>query len=150
MASDHSGLTLAQKLGDKSASIGSSGEDYARTELALRRDLAQILAKVNLPCDPALDILLEVYSGMQLKRKRTPSDVAIGAGIALSSATRWIKTMEQKNLIERFADPNDGRRVYLSLTQEALRIVEQVISLISHARNARVKDPNDQVLFFRS
>lgn len=150
MASDHFGLTLAPKQDDRSAYSGSSGEDYARTELALRRDLAQVLAKVNLPCDPALDILLEVYSGMQLQRKRTPSDVAIGAGIALSSATRWIKTMEQKNLIERFADPNDGRRVYLALTQEALRIVEQVITLISRARSARVKDPDDQVLFFRS
>lgn len=150
MASDHFGLTLAPKQDDRSPYSGSSGEDYARTELALRRDLAQVLAKVNLPCDPALDILLEVYSGMQLQRKRTPSDVAIGAGIALSSATRWIKTMEQKNLIERFADPNDGRRVYLALTQEALRIVEQVITLISRARSARVKDPDDQVLFFRS
>ena len=32
---------------------------------------------------------------------------------------RWIRTLTDKGLVERQADPHDGRRVFIALAQEA-------------------------------
>ena len=54
------------------------------------------------------------------------SEVADRAFILAPSLTRIIRTLEERGLILRERGEADGRRVMLSLTQEGLRIIEEV------------------------
>ena len=70
--------------------------------------------------DPAWDLLLVLYQ-MELEQRR----ISIGglcqsAGVAGTTGLRWIDILDGKRLIERHADPLDGRRVYIRLSFEGL------------------------------
>lgn len=123
----------------------------ARSELALRQALTALMAEADLPCDPALEILLEVYTGLKTGTLRTPGDIASNASLAASSATRWIRTLEQRGLIERHGDSLDRRRVFLTLTGRAIVLVEQAIGIMGATRAAFTPCPADaKPMFFAS
>lgn len=54
------------------------------------------------------------------------SDMADKAFILAPSLTRMIRTLEERGLICKLKDENDGRRVLLQITPEGLRIIEEV------------------------
>lgn len=53
-------------------------------------------------------------------------EVARQLGINAAAVTRQVKGMEGEGLVERSADARDGRRSYVSLTADGLRIFEQL------------------------
>jgi DNA-binding MarR family transcriptional regulator len=55
-----------------------------------------------------------------------PSQVATATGLQRSNLSAVLRGLEQKGLIERVADPEDGRRVRLHPTAQALRNFELV------------------------
>lgn len=80
--------------------------------------------------DPAWDILLELYAA-QLGQRRIPvSSTCIGAAVPTTTALRWISSLEENRLIERRDDPIDGRRVFLSLTSEALAAMDAYFATV--------------------
>ena len=54
------------------------------------------------------------------------SDMADKAFILAPSLTRIIRTLEERGLISKLKDENDGRRVLLQIAPEGLRIIEEV------------------------
>lgn len=70
--------------------------------------------------DPAWDILLELYAAALGQLRVSTGSVCAGASVPATTALRWIKVLEAKDLIERKGDPLDGRRQYLSLSATAL------------------------------
>lgn len=122
----------------------------ARSELALRQTLTAFMADAGLPCDPAFEILLEVYTGLNTGKLRTPGDVACNASLAASSATRWIRILEQRGLLERHGDALDRRRVFLTLTDRAVVFVERAIEIVGAARAAFTPCPADAKQMFFS
>jgi DNA-binding MarR family transcriptional regulator len=48
--------------------------------------------------------------------------IARQLGVNAAAVTRQVKAMEGEGLIERSADPRDGRRSYVKLTAEGLRV----------------------------
>jgi len=54
------------------------------------------------------------------------SDMADKAFILPPSLTRIIRTLEERGLISKLRDDNDGRRVLLEITASGLSIIEQV------------------------
>ena len=70
--------------------------------------------------DPAWDILLELYAAELGQRRMTVSCVCTAACVPATTALRWINTLEENQLVQRRDDRFDGRRVFLSLTDDGL------------------------------
>ncbi|MGQ0590785.1 MAG: hypothetical protein ACT4N8_14870 [Sphingosinicella sp.] len=71
--------------------------------------------------DPAWDMLLDLMAA-RLERKRVAvSSLCIAAAVPATTALRWIKVLTDRGLFVRSADPQDGRRVYIELSDETAR-----------------------------
>lgn len=70
--------------------------------------------------DPAWDILLELYAAELGQQRKSIGSLCSGAAVPATTALRWIGVLEKKRLIERKADPMDGRRFYVSLSGSGL------------------------------
>lgn len=94
-------------------------EHDIRSMLKLRRGRDKFFES-ELFADPAWDILLELYAARLGQQKISVGSLCAGAAVPGTTALRWIGQLEGKGLIERSADPMDGRRVYLSLSNAGL------------------------------
>ncbi len=94
-------------------------EEYVRAVLKLRRSRDRFF-EAELFADPAWDILLELYAAALGQRRISVSSLCVGAAVPATTALRWIKALEDKGIIRRAADPMDGRRVFVSLSNEAI------------------------------
>lgn len=94
-------------------------EQYVRAVLKLRRSRDRFFG-AELFADPAWDILLELFAAEMGQRRMSVSSLCLGAAVPPTTALRWIKTLEEKGMIRRTADPMDGRRVFVSLSDEAI------------------------------
>ena len=73
----------------------------------------------DLFADPAWDMLLDLLQA-EIAQLRVPvSSLCIAAAVPATTALRWLKTMTDKGLFVRRADPHDGRRVFVELSREA-------------------------------
>jgi DNA-binding MarR family transcriptional regulator len=71
--------------------------------------------------DPAWDMLLELYAAALSQRKLTVSRLGERSGVPMTTALRWISTLEREGLIDRVHDRLDGRRVFLTLSDKGER-----------------------------
>jgi hypothetical protein len=71
--------------------------------------------------DPAWDMLLDLMAARLERNRVAVSSLCIAAAVPPTTALRWIKTLTEKGLFVRVADPADGRRVYIELSDEAAR-----------------------------
>ena len=110
--------------------------DWTRSELTERSRYAELMLirqgllarrergrffNPKLFADPAWDMLLELYAAALTERRMTVSRLAERAGVASTTALRWIATLEREELIYREADRLDGRRIFLALTDKGRR-----------------------------
>ena len=51
------------------------------------------------------------------------SSLCIAAAVRPTTALRWIKAMTDQGLFERCADPEDGRRIFITLSQRGLAAI---------------------------
>ena len=72
----------------------------------------------NLFADPAWDMLLELYGASLTERRLTVSRLAERSGVPLTTALRWIATLETEGLIDRENDRFDRRRMFLALSEK--------------------------------
>jgi len=73
----------------------------------------------DLFADPAWDMLLDLLQA-EIAQLRVPvSSLCIAAAVPATTALRWLKTMTDKGIFVRRADPYDGRRVFVELSREA-------------------------------
>jgi DNA-binding MarR family transcriptional regulator len=77
--------------------------------------------RADLFADPAWDMLLELYAAALTQRKLTVSRLGERSGVPMTTALRWISTLEKDGLIERSHDRLDGRRVFLTLSDKGER-----------------------------
>jgi DNA-binding MarR family transcriptional regulator len=97
----------------------SSSAMLARAEMKarLRRGL---FFKESLFSDPAWDILIDLFIAEAEGTRRAVSAVGLTANIPSTTALRWINVLEREGLIEREDDVRDGRRVFISLTDQGI------------------------------
>ncbi|HET8612524.1 MAG TPA: winged helix DNA-binding protein [Sphingomonas sp.] len=124
--------TLAALSGDEGAVrepaaalrlAGGSGESasdgaMARAILRLRRLRDQHFNSA-LFADPAWDMLLDLTAARHERRPVAVSSLCIAAAVPATTALRWIGTMTDHGLLARHPDPDDGRRVFIALTERA-------------------------------
>ena len=73
----------------------------------------------DLFADPAWDMLLDLLQA-EIAQLRVPvSSLCIAAAVPATTALRWLKSMTDKGIFVRRADPRDGRRVFVELSPES-------------------------------
>jgi DNA-binding transcriptional ArsR family regulator len=88
-----------------------------RDLLRARRIRADFLPG-DLFADPAWDMLLDLLAARLEQERVSVSSLCIAAAVPPTTALRWIRTLTDKGLVLRQADPHDGRRVFITLAQE--------------------------------
>jgi len=124
---------LASLAGEEAAEGGVAGEEGAEGQDGPIVDAAMIRSiirarrlrdsyfKGDIFADPAWDMLLDLMAARLEKHRVAVSSLCIAAAVPPTTALRWIKTLTDKGLFVRCADPADGRRVYIELSDEAAR-----------------------------
>ncbi len=69
--------------------------------------------------DPAWDMLLDLMAARLEGTKVAVSSLCIAASVPPTTALRWIKTMTEEQIFLRKADEQDGRRIFIELSDEA-------------------------------
>ncbi len=80
--------------------------------------------------DPAWDMLLDLMAARLEGQKVAVSSLCIAAAVPPTTALRWIKTLTDAGLFERAADPQDGRRVYIELSDRAAAGLEHYLRAV--------------------
>jgi hypothetical protein len=130
---------LASLADDEAGEAGEAGEDGAGSKdgpvvdagliraIIRARRLRDSYFKGGLFADPAWDMLLDLMAARLERHRVAVSSLCIAAAVPPTTALRWIKTLTEKGLLVRCADPADGRRVYIELSDEAARALAAYI-----------------------
>ncbi len=69
--------------------------------------------------DPAFDMLLDLMAARLDGKRVAVSSLCIAAAVPATTALRWIKALTDQGLFVRTADPHDGGRVFIELSDDA-------------------------------
>ena len=100
-------------------------------EVIRARRLREELFGPGLFADPAWDILLDLTAARIEGRSVAVSSLCIAAAVPPTTALRWIKQLTEGGMLRRVADPVDGRRVFIELTEHAAAAMMAYFSAIS-------------------
>ena len=105
--------------------------EAVRTVIRARRLRARYFPE-ELFADPAWDMLLDLLQA-EIAHLRVPvSSLCIAAAVPATTALRWLKTMVDKGLFLRRADPHDGRRVFVELAPDASHALRRYFAELGH------------------
>lgn len=91
-----------------------------RATIRARRMREQFFA-ADLFADPAWDMLLDLMAAKIEGGQVAVSSLCIAGAVPATTGLRWIKTLTDEGLFVRVADPHDGRRVFIELSDAAAR-----------------------------
>jgi DNA-binding MarR family transcriptional regulator len=92
--------------------------EAVRSVIRARRLRTRFFAE-DLFADPAWDMLLDLLQA-EIAQLRVPvSSLCIAAAVPATTALRWLKSMTDRGIFVRRADPHDGRRVFVELSRGA-------------------------------
>ena len=89
-----------------------------RDMLRLRRLRDQFFSG-EMFADPAWDMLLDLMAARLSGQRVSVSSLCIAAAVPATTALRWIRALTDNGLFLRQADPADGRRVFIALSEKA-------------------------------
>lgn len=89
-----------------------------RAIIRLRR-LRDRFFRSDLFADPAWDMLLDLMAARLERMRVAVSSLCIAAAVPPTTALRWIKTLSENGILIRVADPEDGRRAFIELSDGA-------------------------------
>jgi predicted transcriptional regulator len=69
--------------------------------------------------EPAWDMMLDLMAAKLEGKRVSVSSLCIAAGAPVTTALRWIKRLVARGVFLRVRDPEDQRRVYITLASEA-------------------------------
>jgi len=90
---------------------------------------------------PEYDVLMMMYGTPD--QSLTPGEVAEAAGEKSANVTRLTDQLCEKGLIRRAADPQDRRKVILSLEHEGVLLIERMLPEICVLLDAEVSGLGD-------
>jgi hypothetical protein len=99
---------------------------FVRSIIRARR-LRDRYLKGGLFADPAWDMMLDLMAARLENHRVAVSSLCIASAVPPTTALRWIKTLTDRGIFVRCADPADGRRVYIELSDEASRALAAYI-----------------------
>lgn len=108
--------------------------DGSKCTVELIRDIirARLDRELHFPAhlfaDPAWDMLLDLYAADLAQVRVTITSLSAASNVPMTTALRWISSLEREGLIRRHNDPLDARRYFMSLTDAARRGFEAYFS----------------------
>ena len=102
--------------------------ELARRILAMRRLRDRLLGSFF--SEPSWDILLELYVQTHEGKTVTVSQLSLSTGAPPTTALRWIKRLTDEGIFVRTADPRDGRRVFIDLSERAAEAIAAYVRAI--------------------
>lgn len=121
--SDYIGMPVVAAMGSPAKPADTT--DAAPITAAQVRDLlrARRMRADFLPgdlfADPAWDMMLDLLAARLDHERVSVSSLCIASAVPPTTALRWIRTLTDKALVERRADPHDGRRIFIALADDA-------------------------------
>jgi hypothetical protein len=109
---------VASGWGGKAPISFPDGRARGIREMIWRRRRRESHFPADLFADPAWDMLLDLYASHYEQKTVSVSSLAIAAAVPSTTALRWIKLMSDEGLFVRAADPDDGRRIYIALSDD--------------------------------
>jgi len=103
---------------DQATNVEMPGAAPIRAMIRARR-LRDQFFDAELFADPAWDMLLDLLQARAERRPVAVSSLCIAAAVPPTTALRWIKRLTDEGLFVRTADPRDGRRVFIDLSDAA-------------------------------
>lgn len=103
----------------------------ARKHLEARRARARFLP-VDLFGEPAWDLLLDLFVAGEEGKGVSITSACIASGAPSTTALRWIGVLEERGLIVKVPDPEDGRRIYVSLTGTSHNAMLRWLEALEH------------------
>ena len=110
-----------------------------RSTLVRVRDMIKARRKrdrlfvAGLFADPAWDMLLELYAAELCGYRVSISSLCGAAAVPATTALRWVRCLEEKDLVRRCPDANDGRRVFISLSDSAREAMGELMREVQSA-----------------
>lgn len=92
--------------------------EMVRNLIRVRRLREQFFSK-DLFADPAWDMLLDLMAARLEQSRVAVSSLCIAAAVPATTALRWIRTLTEHGLFVRREDPEDGRRIFIELSDSA-------------------------------
>lgn len=80
--------------------------------------------------EPVWDMLLALYCFSGRGEALSVSGLCHAASVPQTTALRWVQVMEQKKLVKRNKDSKDGRRAYVSLTEDSKKLLEDYLASV--------------------
>lgn len=86
-------------------------------EIRLRRRRERAF-KVSYFGDAAWDIMLELERAQRMGHNIAITDIGVESRIPLTTVLRYLARLEKDGFVNRRVDPNDRRRIFVTLTSE--------------------------------
>ncbi|MEN9708334.1 MAG: hypothetical protein RIQ68_742 [Pseudomonadota bacterium] len=128
--------SLSQRISSPSAEVLLHPVD---SELRLRRRRERTF-NIGYFGDAAWDVLLELERARRLGHNIAITDLGVESRIPLTTVLRYLNRLEKDGFIDRRVDPNDRRRVFVSLTSEGYRRVCESFGLEVETAAERSRD----------
>ncbi|MET0240478.1 MAG: MarR family transcriptional regulator [Sphingobium sp.] len=112
-----------------------AGREEVRALLQARRMRERFLPG-DLFADPAWDMMLDLMAARIDGKRVSVSSLCIAAAVPPTTALRWIAQLTERGIFVRRNDPNDARRVFISLSDEA---AESLTDWFAAARRAGLR-----------
>ncbi|MEO0464301.1 MAG: MarR family transcriptional regulator [Pseudomonadota bacterium] len=132
-------LSLAEQASEaraKSGTLKLPDAKLVRAMIAARQARGRFF-DANLFADPAWDMLLDLTAAHAENARVSVTSLCIAACVPATTALRWLKQMVETGVFVRVADPEDGRRAFIELSessQQAMaRYFESVENPIAYA-----------------
>ncbi|HEX7775876.1 MAG TPA: winged helix DNA-binding protein [Parvibaculum sp.] len=131
------------------------GGAAAADEATLTRHWAKLLldtysARTNffpggLFADPAWDMLLDLTHARLAGKRVSVSSLCIAAGVPATTALRRIGDLVASGLATRVKDENDGRRVFVELTEDGFTRMGGYLARVRVAMSASPGEPRRKI-----
>ncbi len=95
-----------------------------RSIQSARADRARFF-DVELFGEPAWDILLDLFAISLEQRRVSITGLCNASGVPLTTALRWIASLEERAHIVRREDPLDARRTFIMLSERGLSAMRE-------------------------
>ena len=118
MSGDNVGDVRPSFMGEPALMEVEPSASEVRAVIRMRR-LRDRFFDRELFADPAWDMLLDLMAARIERVQVAVSSLCIAASVPPTTALRWIKTMTDSGLFDRIADPDDGRRIFIRLSDAA-------------------------------
>lgn len=102
--------------------------EAARQIYHRRRRRDTIFKGFELFGEPSWDILLDLFIAFETRQKVAVSSACIGSASPPTTGLRHVDALQDRGLVEREPDPDDGRRVWLRISPRGRDLMLQCLA----------------------